>query len=130
MFLWIPSARTFQTHPFTLVSNNPAEFVVSVKDGFTKDVYDLALRDPKAMHRASVEGAYGHVPDPSNFDKVILLSGSSGATFTLALAMDWMRRTRRVRGKRPLEFVWAVKTMGMSHPYWAGDTALTGRRTS
>jgi NAD(P)H-flavin reductase len=111
-FLWIPGVRLFQTHPFTLVSNNPAEFIVSAHDGFTKELHALALKDPKAMRRAAIEGPYGNVPSTANFDKVLLIGGGSGATFTLAMAMDWLRKNKHGEGNQMLDFVWAVKSKG------------------
>ena len=110
-FLWIPSVRRFQTHPFTLVSNNPAEFVIAGHEGFTKELHNLAIQSPKAMRRAAIEGPYGNVPSTADFDKVILIAGGSGATFTLALAMDWLRhqRTSDGNGNKILEFIWTIK---------------------
>ena len=111
-FLWIPAVRAFQTHPFTLVSNHPAEFVISAQDGFTKSLHELAVRNPKGKYRAAIEGPYGHVPKTMDYDKVLLIGGGSDATFTLALAMDWMKRNRNAVDKKALEFVWAVKNKG------------------
>lgn len=111
-FLWIPSVRAFQTHPFTLVSNNPAEFVVDARDGFTKELHRLALENPKAMRRAAIEGPYGNMPSANDFDKVLLIAGGSGATCTLAMALDWVRRNKYSRDNRVLDFVWAVKSRG------------------
>ena len=113
VFVWIPGVRTFQTHPFTLVSSSPAEFVASGQNGFTKELHQLALRDPKAKRRAAIEGPYGHVPAVADFDKVLLIAGGSGATFTFALAMDWMKR--HASRKRLLDFVWTIKNTG---EYW------------
>ena len=111
-FLWIPGVHTFQTHPFTLVSTNPAEFVISAQDGFTRDLHNLAQKEPRAMRRAAIEGPYGKVPNTADFHKVLLIAGGSGATFTLALAMDWMRKNKYSRNTRTLEFVWTVRNRG------------------
>ena len=111
-FLWIPSVRRFQTHPFTLVSNNPAEFVIAAQDGFTKDLHQLALEDPKAMRRAAMEGPYGNMPSTADFDNVLLISGGSGATCTLAMAMDWLRKNKYSKNDKVLNFVWAIKNKG------------------
>ena len=114
LFLWIPSVRKFQTHPFTLVSNNPAEFVISAQDGFTKALYEAAIQNPKALRRAAIEGPYGNVPNVRNFDKVILIAGGSGITYTMSMASAWMKYNKLARDSRPLDFVWTVKTKGTS----------------
>lgn len=110
-FLYIPAVRKFQTHPFSLMANSPAEFIVSAQDGFTKDLHMLALKAPNATYRAAIEGPYGHVPNTDNFDKTVLISGGSGITFTIALAMDWLRKNGGNPNKK-LDFIWAVKTKG------------------
>lgn len=110
VFLWIPRIRKFQTHPFTLVSNDPAEFVISAQNGFTRALHEFALQHPHQVLRAAIEGPYGSIPDTSDFDKVVLLSGGSGITFTLALAMDWLKTSKKTDLKRSLYLVWAVKT--------------------
>ena len=111
-FLWIPAVRPLQTHPFTLVANNPAEFVISAQNGFTRELHEQALQKPRTMCRASIEGPYGNVPRTDDFDKVVLVAGGSGATFTIALAIDWVRRKRHESDKRKLNFVWTVKSKG------------------
>lgn len=59
-FLWIPSIRKFETHPFTIarVQDGGAEFVIAKQDGFTRDLYDFAIRNPGGSLRASVDGPY------------------------------------------------------------------------
>lgn len=109
-FFWIPGVRIFQTHPFSLLANNPAEFVITARDGFTRDLYEIACATPGARFRAAFEGAYGHVPEARIFDKVVLIAGGSGATFTLALALDWARNIRLRKHRSTLEFVWTVKS--------------------
>jgi predicted ferric reductase len=113
-FLWIPSVRTFQTHPFTLVSSNPAEFVIDARDGFTKELHRLALEKPKAMRRAAIEGPYGNLPSTLDFDRVLLIAGGSGSTCTLAIAVDWLRKNKHSDSNKVLDFVWAVKNKGES----------------
>lgn len=114
-FLWIPGVRSFQTHPFTLLSTYPAEFVIAGRDGFTSELHHKAKEHPGVKFRASFEGPYGALPDINNFDKVLLISGGSGATFTLALALEFARRTRPIStANRALQFVWTVKSKGQA----------------
>lgn len=113
-FLYIPSIRAFQTHPFTMVSRDPVEFVISARDGFTKDLFKVACEKPGRKVRVGIEGAYGCVPDAMGYERVILFAGGSGATFTFALAAEWARK-QDVESKKSLDFIWSVRTAGTSN---------------
>jgi hypothetical protein len=56
-FLWIPSLRLFETHPFTLVSHEPVEFLIRPSDGFTLDMYKAPQKQPGKPMRRSLDGA-------------------------------------------------------------------------
>lgn len=120
VFLWIPTARAFETHPFTIVSTNPLELVVSAHDGFTRDLYSLASKNPGAVLRASCDGPYGALPDFATFNHVVLIAGGSGATFTLGVALNLVRKmpenaTRA--GARPMiHFTWVIRNHGKNLP--------------
>ncbi|KXT15723.1 hypothetical protein AC579_120 [Pseudocercospora musae] len=121
VFLWIPSIKQFQRHPFTLVTNSPrATFLVKSRDGFTKALYETACANPGAQLRASIEGPYGHVPNVhENFSKVVLIAGGSGVTFTMALALEWIRKRKTPKDMRKLEFWWCVRDLGCME--WFGE---------
>ncbi|KOS20434.1 putative ferric reductase transmembrane component [Escovopsis weberi] len=108
-FLYIPKIRLIETHPFTLAATEPFEFVVSSRDGFTQDLYRYALANPGAVLRASVEGAYGAVPDTKDFDTVLLVAGGSGASFTFGMALNLLRRSLVQGEKKQIIFIWIVK---------------------
>jgi predicted ferric reductase len=112
VFLRIPAVRWFQTHPFTLTSTSPAEFVIKAHDGFTRSLHELALKQTKTKYRAAIEGPYGNVPSVENYDDVVLIAGGSGASFTFALAMDWVKKYANVDSSKSLTFVWAIKDKG------------------
>ncbi|CAK3757232.1 Ferric reductase transmembrane component 3 [Lecanosticta acicola] len=108
-FLWIPGVRLLEKHPFTLVSTEPATFIVKAKDGFTRALHDAACKRPGGRFRASVEGPYGQAPDPHNYDKIVLFAGGSGITYTLGVALGWAGIRRTPRDFSSLEFIWTVK---------------------
>lgn len=112
VFLWIPAIRKFQRHPFTLVTSSPqATFLIKSRNGFTKSLYESACKNPGVQFRASIEGPYGHVPNVhENFSKVVLIAGGSGVTFTMALALEWIRKRKTPRDMRKLEFYWCVRS--------------------
>ncbi|KAI0881833.1 ferric reductase NAD binding domain-containing protein [Annulohypoxylon maeteangense] len=107
-YVWLPKIRTFETHPFTIVASEPFELVINSYSGFTRDLHNHALKNPGASLKVSVEGPYGTVPDPLDFDKVVLVAGGSGATFTFGIAADMLSRMSE-SSKQQIDFIWAVK---------------------
>ncbi|OQE45103.1 hypothetical protein PENCOP_c002G03822 [Penicillium coprophilum] len=106
-FLWVPAIRWIESHPFTLVSSNPSEFVIRVYDGFTRDLYKAAHASPGKSLRCSVDGAYGQVPNFKVFEKVVLVAGGSGASFTFAIALDLVATSNKA--VKSIDFIWVVK---------------------
>ncbi|KAH9900225.1 ferric reductase NAD binding domain-containing protein [Xylariomycetidae sp. FL2044] len=107
-YVWLPKIRAFETHPFTIVSSDPMELIINTYSGFTRDLHKHASQNPGASLKVSVEGPYGTLPDPMDYDKVVLVAGGSGATFTFGLAADMLRRMSE-DSKQRIEFIWAVK---------------------
>ncbi|KAF9876626.1 ferric reductase transmembrane component 5 [Colletotrichum karsti] len=110
-FVWIPSIRSFQTHPFTIVSNTQAgglELVLRSHSGFTKAVYDCANSETGTSVWASVDGPYGAFPNPKNYDRVVLIAGGTGATFTFGLAASLLQHLES-DSDRHVDFIWAVR---------------------
>lgn len=113
-FLWIPKIRAIETHPFTIVSATPysLELVVAAYDGFTNDLHTYALKHPGVSLRASIDGPYGAVPNFAKVaDKVVLVAGGSGASFTFGVALDMIKKLGNSTKTR-IDFIWAVKEQG------------------
>ncbi|KAJ5239404.1 hypothetical protein N7468_004023 [Penicillium chermesinum] len=115
-FLWLPSMRPFETHPFTMIGTDPVEFLVRPYDGFTRDLYNFACKSQEsgkaARVRCSVDGPYGQIPDYLDFDRVILVAGGSGATFTFSIALDLIKRYAATGSNKTIDFIWTVKHHG------------------
>ncbi|KAL2264437.1 hypothetical protein VTK26DRAFT_2 [Humicola hyalothermophila] len=107
-FVWIPAIRKFETHPFTIHKSSPVEFTVKARDGFTSDLHKYAVAHPGAAVRASVDGPYGTFPDPMEFDKIVLIAGGGGATFTFGLVVNILERMNDDSHKNVV-FIWAVR---------------------
>ncbi|KAG6079459.1 hypothetical protein E4U30_000767 [Claviceps sp. LM220 group G6] len=125
-FLWIPQIRLFQTHPFTIASAEPLEFVIASRDGFTGALHKYAVANPGVRLRASIEGPYGTLPDASAFETVVLIAGGSGASFIFGLAQALLRTkaTNHVVTQKVV-FVWIVKHN--SQLEWFSDHFITLR---
>lgn len=108
-FVWIPKIRKFETHPFTIISTNPLEFCVNSYDGFTRELHAYAQANPGATMRAAVEGPYGTFPNPMNYDKVVLIAGGSGASYTFGLAVNLLEKMS-AETKKSIVFIWTAKT--------------------
>ncbi|KAK3316679.1 ferric reductase NAD binding domain-containing protein [Apodospora peruviana] len=107
-FVWIPAIRKFETHPFTIHKTEPVEFTVKAHNGFTRDLHKYAVANPGRAVTASVDGPYGTFPDPMEFDKIVLIAGGGGATFTFGLAVNVLERMKEESHKNVV-FIWAVK---------------------
>ncbi|KAK3394887.1 ferric reductase NAD binding domain-containing protein [Podospora didyma] len=107
-FIWIPAIRRFETHPFTIHRTEPVEFTVKAHNGFTRDLRKYAVENPGASVAASIDGPYGTFPDPMEFDKIVLIAGGGGATFTFGLAVNVLERMNDDSHKN-IVFIWSVK---------------------
>lgn len=107
-FLWIPAIRGLETHPFTISAMDPLEFVVTSHDGFTKDLHDRAVAHPGVPLRASVEGSYGTFPSAKNFDKVVMVAGGTGASFTFGVALNALKELKE-NSNTKIMFIWTVR---------------------
>ncbi|OLN96666.1 Ferric/cupric reductase transmembrane component 2-like protein 3 [Colletotrichum chlorophyti] len=107
-YLWIPRIRLLETHPFTIAAVEPLEFVVSAHDGFTRGLHEFASKNPGADLSASVQGPYGYLPDLTSYDRVVLVAGGSGASFTIGVALNILARMKS-GSEQKVVVVWAVK---------------------
>ncbi|KAF4460245.1 ferric reductase like transmembrane component [Fusarium albosuccineum] len=111
-FLWIPGIRWLETHPFTVVNTEPLEFVIAAQDGFTRDLHQYATKNPGAVLRASVEGPYGQIPNPAQYNKALLFAGGSGASFAFGSALQLLRDFE-VSAKRDVTLIWVLRHSGV-----------------
>ncbi|OHW89489.1 ferric reductase like transmembrane component [Colletotrichum incanum] len=116
-FLWIPKIRAFEMHPFTIAAMEPLEFVINSYDGFTHDLHKYAVSHPGATLKASVEGSYGTFPNPAEYDKIVLVAGGSGASFTVGTALNLLKQLTR-NPTQSIVFVWVLKRH--THLEWFG----------
>lgn len=122
-FLWIPAIRLIETHPFTLVSDQPVEFLIRGHDGFTDDLYTAAKKQPGMMVRCSVDGGYGQAPNFMNFDRILLVSGGSGASFAFAVAIYLIEQCVASDTMKRIDFVWIMRHPGTSTTW---KTSMSG----
>ncbi|KAF2499439.1 hypothetical protein BU16DRAFT_271123 [Lophium mytilinum] len=141
VFLSCHSIVPLQSHPFTVASipeDGKMEFLVKAEKGGTKRFFKHAEKlsglpsaSPNAKPKVksvAIEGPYGCLRPLRQFDSVVLLAGSTGATFTIPLLRDivqgWKEVStssnqkqsifRKPKGAvtRHIRFVWVVKSRG------------------
>ncbi len=130
MFLSCHSVVPLQSHPFTassLPTDGKLEFLVQAQRGGTRRFYRWASKYhnlPNAeivpqpeLKYVGIEGPYGSHRPLQQFDSVVLFAGSTGATFTMPLMRDIVRRWRdepsRTVTKR-IKFVWVIRSIDRS----------------
>ncbi|KIH86851.1 hypothetical protein SPBR_08230 [Sporothrix brasiliensis 5110] len=113
VLMWIPAVRTFEMHPFTIIdteaANGSTEFVVKSYNGFTRKLHAQATANPGQKLWAAAEGPYGTFPDPMEYDKIILIAGGSGASYTFGLVGNMLERMDAQSAKN-IVFIWTAKT--------------------
>ncbi|KAH7075506.1 ferric-chelate reductase [Paraphoma chrysanthemicola] len=139
VFLSCHSIVPLQSHPFTVASipeDGRMEFLIKSESGGTRRFFRHAEKSHKLPEEAQrsrsvlIEGPYGCLRPLRQFDSVVLLAGSTGATFTTPLLRDiiqgWKERTdipierdglslhsRKVgAATRNVRFVWVIKSRG------------------
>ncbi|KAF2873287.1 FAD-binding domain-containing protein [Massariosphaeria phaeospora] len=136
VFLSCHSIVPLQSHPFTIASipaDGRMEFLVKAETGGTQRFFRHAEKvhgpttSPQSHPLAvAIEGPYGCLRPLRQFDSVVLLAGSTGATYTVPLLRDilqgWRENSSPDRSTsslfasqkgaviRHVRFVWVVKS--------------------
>jgi ferric-chelate reductase len=133
VLLSIPKFGIGQSHPATIASipsshGGDLVFLLKGHKGFTSRLLQSATnsstsllptkedssRSPSAVqvtHTALIDGPYGNSHnDFGSFDTVLLISGSTGTTFTLSILLDIAARAQKARlPVKRIVFVWIIK---------------------
>ena len=121
VFLSIPSISPLQSHPYTIASSPSStvkelSFIVRSHAGFSRRLYDRATSVlPRTSRPAKensftviLDGPYGRPPNFLQFETLILIAGSTGATFIIPILLHALQSTSASCVRR-IEFVWIVK---------------------
>ena len=135
VFVTCQALAPLQAHPFTISSlptDGKMEFIIQSRNGGTKRFRRHAEREHglpvvnsdmrTASTSVTIEGPYGRIRPLKQFDSVVLLAGSTGATFTMPLLREivqlWKHTalsqstasSKRSVTTRRVKFVWVVKS--------------------
>ncbi|KAL2885619.1 Ferric reductase transmembrane component 3 [Ceratocystis lukuohia] len=122
VYLWIPSLGPFEAHPYTVAvahrvpgvcTCNSVQLVIRKHSGFSKRLHAAAVKaqeqDPNghASFVAYVAGPYGAPPRWDIYENLVLVSASTGASFTLPIleAVVESKRRKEPSCTRRVDFV-------------------------
>ena len=71
------------------------------------------MEHPGARLKALIDGPYGALNFDNDADKVVLIAGGSGASFTFGVALEMIKKTENTT-RINIEFIWTVKEQGIS----------------
>jgi NAD(P)H-flavin reductase len=121
LYLWMPRIGPMEAHPYTIASAhqlpetcvcNSIQLVVRKHSGFSKRLYDSAAKAQAAGKKvrltAFVSGPYGLPPRWDIYETLILISASTGASFTLPILESVLTTKKSVCTKR-IDFLLAAK---------------------
>jgi predicted ferric reductase len=132
VFLACHPLAPLASHPFTIASlpsDNKMEFIIRAHKGATRRFFRYAAKTYPTLPAGSlrndgrsvmIEGPYSRIRPLRQFDNVILLAGSTGATFTMPLLRDlvseWTGTSNAswLNGPsgavtRSIRFIWIIK---------------------
>lgn len=121
LYLWLPRVGPFETHPYTIACPhrmpetcicNSIQLVVRAHSGFSKRLHLYAKKmEPSGRKQtltALVAGPYGRPPRWDIFETLILISASTGASFTLPILESVLRLKDTTCVKR-IDFLLAAR---------------------
>jgi len=102
ILLWCPQLSVFGSHPFTISNipnmskNTPGkiELTIRARFGFTRKLHRRAIAshpDPSTTTTAFITGPFGSLPAWNTFETLVLISASTGASFTLPILESVLR---------------------------------------
>ncbi|KAH7419197.1 hypothetical protein BKA64DRAFT_699233 [Cadophora sp. MPI-SDFR-AT-0126] len=97
IYLWLPYLGPLESHPFTIASPyttkaechcNEVQLAIRAHSGFSKRIHKYAKKTQGAPNKSLtgfVTGPYGAPPTWEAFETLILISASTGASYTLPI---------------------------------------------
>ncbi|KAI2642951.1 hypothetical protein GGS21DRAFT_199609 [Xylaria nigripes] len=121
LYLWIPRIGLLETHPYTIATSHPLpgtctcnsiQLVVRTHNGFSRKLNQFARKTSgsgkKETLRAFVVGPYGQPPRWEVFETLILISASTGASFTLPI-LESLLESKGTKCTKRIDFLLATR---------------------
>ncbi|KAL2264181.1 hypothetical protein VTK26DRAFT_887 [Humicola hyalothermophila] len=121
LYLWVPRVGLAEAHPYTIACAhrvpdtcicNSVQLVVRKHRGFSRRVHVLATKAQAAGKNANltvfVSGPYGLPPRWDVYETIILISASTGASFTLPI-LESVLQSKSTSCVKRVDFLLAAK---------------------
>ncbi|TPX10412.1 uncharacterized protein E0L32_008631 [Thyridium curvatum] len=121
LYLWMPRVGPVEAHPYTIACAhqlpdtcicNSIQLIVRKHDGFSKRLHKFASEtqgsEKKRTCTVFVHGPYGNPPRWDVYETLILISASTGTSFTLPILESVLQAKRAICTKR-IDFLLAAK---------------------
>lgn len=122
LYLWMPKIGMSDHHPYTIACAhslpetcvcNSIQLVVRKHKGFSRRLYNHAKKvqapGSKQTLTAFVTGPYGLPPRWDIYDTLVLISASTGASFTLPILQSVLMSKQKLLCTRRIDFLLAAK---------------------
>ncbi|KAK9254187.1 FAD-binding domain-containing protein [Lipomyces tetrasporus] len=114
VYVSISALAKQQAHPFTIASPpnpNTLDLVIRARKGFSKSLF----LSESAEHTVTFHGPYGSPPTFEGCDRVILLAGGAGISYTYPEAIELSSSTGHYAAANPeVDFLWVVPSRDFS----------------
>ncbi|KAM4057309.1 ferric reductase like transmembrane component domain-containing protein [Hirsutella rhossiliensis] len=110
VYLWVPRLGPLEAHPYTIacaheLSSSPAgcnsiQLIVRAHGGFSKRIHARASRHPEKTFTAFLSGPFGVPPQWDTYETLVLISASTGASFTIPMLEAAAASSRRTCVRR------------------------------
>ncbi|KAK9474986.1 FAD-binding domain-containing protein [Dipodascopsis tothii] len=108
VYVTINELARSQAHPFTIASPpnpNTLDLIIRARKGFSKDLF----LSEKSEHSVTFHGPYGSPPTFEGCNRVILLAGGAGISYTYPEAIELASSNSYYSGSAPdVDFLWVV----------------------
>ncbi|KAK3368620.1 hypothetical protein B0H63DRAFT_78602 [Podospora didyma] len=121
LYLWMPRVGLAEAHPYTIACAhqvpetcicNSIQLVVRKHGGFSRRLYDFAAKAQAVGNKetltAFVSGPYGMPPRWDIYETIILISASTGASFTLPI-LESVLHTKKTNCTKRIDFLLTAK---------------------
>ncbi|KAH8674327.1 hypothetical protein BX600DRAFT_378742 [Xylariales sp. PMI_506] len=121
LYLWLPQVGPLEAHPYTIACPhmmpatcicNSIQLVIRAHSGFSKRLHTYAKKmessGKKQTLTAFVSGPYGRPPRWDIFETLVLISASTGASFTLPILESVLQSKETICTKR-IDFLLAAR---------------------
>ena len=92
VLLWCPTLGPLESHPFTIAniadekrerSLDKVQLIIRARSGFTRKLHQRAISSTRVT--AFLTGPFGNLPTWNTYETLVLISASTGASFTVPI---------------------------------------------